>query len=70
MPDQELLLKTMIIFAKIAYSSHLKDQRKDSVPVNLSSTTDVGLQSSMDLTLFVAAGAVAVASRDSDMGSI
>jgi glutaminase len=47
----------------------LKDQRKLSVPVYFNSTIDVGLHNSIVLNLLIAAGAAAVASNDSDMGS-
>ena len=47
----------------------MKAQRKVSVPVYFNSTTDVGLHNSMVLNLLIAAGATAVASNDSDMGS-
>lgn len=51
------------------HSSHLNAHRNDSVPVYFNSTTKVGLHNSNVLNLLVAAGAVAVMSKDSDMGS-
>jgi len=42
------------------YSSHLKDHLNESVPVYFSSTVLVGLQSSRNLILLDAEGAVAV----------
>ena len=59
----------MITNNSFTYSSHLKDQRKLSVPVCFNSTIDVGLHNSIVLNLLTAAGAAAVASNDSDMGS-
>jgi hypothetical protein len=53
----------------LAHSSHLKLHLKVIVPVYLSSTTVVGLQSSSVLTLLVALGADAVIRSDSARGS-
>jgi hypothetical protein len=51
------------------HSSHLNDHLNVRVPVNLISTTEVGLQSSNTFTLLVALGEVAVMRSDSAMGS-
>jgi hypothetical protein len=59
----------MITNNNFTYSSHLKAQRKESVPIYFNSTIDVGLHNSIVLNLLAGAGAAAVASRDSDMGS-
>jgi len=51
------------------HSSHLKDHRNMRVPVYFSSTVFDGLYNSTVLCLLVALGAVAEASKESEMGS-
>jgi len=53
-----------------AHSSHLNDHLNESAPVYFISTLLVGLYSSIVFVLLTADGAVTVASKDSEKGSI